>query len=76
MLECVDSAAAALRSGDAQVEPGKNRILDTHRSVVLGWLAVRETLRREGREGLANEVGRFLTGMPPRRTEQERNGFG
>jgi hypothetical protein len=71
MRERVESAAAALRSGRAQVEPGKNRILDTRRSVIRGWLAVRETLLGEGREELANEVERFLAGMPPAQTEYE-----
>jgi hypothetical protein len=67
----VESVGAALRAGNREIEPGRARILETRRSVVQGWLAVRESLRAEGREGLANEVGRFLTGMPPPRTERE-----
>jgi hypothetical protein len=66
-----ESVAVALRVGRTEIEPGRARILDTRRSVVQGWLAVQESLRAEGREGLANEVGRFLTGMPPPRTERE-----
>jgi hypothetical protein len=54
-----------------QIEPGKAQILDTRRSVVRDWLGVRETLRADGREGLANEVERFLKGMQPPQTECE-----
>ena len=71
MRERVESVAAALRAGGIRVEPGKAQILDTRRSVVRGWLGVRETLRADGREGLANEVERFLKGMPPPQTERE-----
>lgn len=67
----VESVGAALRAGSMQIEPGKAQILDTRRSVVRDWLGVRETLRADGREGLANEVERFLKGMPPPQTECE-----
>ncbi len=65
------SVAAALRVGGTQVEPAKAQMLDTRRSVVRGWFGVRETLRAIGREGLANEVERFMWGMPPPQTERE-----
>ena len=66
-----ESVAAALHAGNVQVEPGKNRILDTRRDVVRHWLGVQEALRAEGREGLADEIERFVAGMPPPRTERE-----
>ncbi|MEJ0084495.1 MAG: relaxase/mobilization nuclease domain-containing protein [Pseudomonadota bacterium] len=66
----VESVVAALRSG-VQGELGKTQILDTRRSVVRGWLGVREALRADGREGLANEVERFIRGMPTPQTEHE-----
>jgi len=66
-----ESAAAALRAGNMRVEPGKRRILDTRRDVIRHWFGVQEALRAEGREGLANEVERFIAGMPPPRTERE-----
>jgi hypothetical protein len=71
MRERVETVGAALRAGGIQVEPGKAQILDTRRSVVRGWLGVYETLRAGGREGLANEVERFVIGMPQPRTERE-----
>ena len=67
----VESVAAALHAGNMRVEPGKNRILDTRRDVIRHWLGVQKALRAEGREGLANEVERFVAGMPPPRTERE-----
>ena len=67
----VESVGAALQAGKMEIEPGRARILETRRGVVQGWLTVRESLRAEGREGLANEVGRFLTGMPSPLTERE-----
>ncbi len=66
-----ESVAAALHAGNMRVEPGKNRILATRRDVVRHWLGVQEALRAEGREGLADEVGRFVASMPPARTERE-----
>ncbi len=71
MRERVESVVAALRAGGTQVEPGKARMLDTRRSVVRGWLGVREELRVGGREGLANEVEGFIRGMPAPQTERE-----
>lgn len=66
-----ESVAAALHAGNMRVEPGKNRILDTRRDVIRHWLGVQEALRAEGRAGLADEVERFVAGMPPPRTERE-----
>lgn len=67
----VESVAAALHAGNMRVEPGKSRILDTRREVIRHWFGVQEALRAEGREGLADEVERFIAGMPPPRTERE-----
>jgi hypothetical protein len=69
--ERVESVAMALQAGKIKLEPGKARLLDTRRSVVQGWLDIRETLRAEGRDGLAHEVGRFLRNMPQPQTERE-----
>jgi hypothetical protein len=67
----IESVAAALHAGNLRVEPGKSRILDTRRDVVRHWLGVQKALRSEGREGLADEVRRFMAGMPPPQTERE-----
>lgn len=67
----VESVAAGLRSGNLQVEPGKDRMLNTRRAVIGRWAGVQESLRAEGRFGLADEVERFMAGMPPPRTARE-----
>jgi hypothetical protein len=46
-------------------------MLDTRGEVLGRWSEVENALRAEGRVGLANEVGRFMAGMPPPRTERE-----
>lgn len=71
MRERAESVAAALQAGNMRVEPGNNRILDTRQDVVRYWLGVQKALRAEGREGLADEIQRFVAGMPPPRTERE-----
>lgn len=65
------SVAAGLRAGNVQVEPGKSRTPRSCREVLGRWVRVQDALRAEGRVGLANEVERFITGMPPPRTERE-----
>lgn len=65
------SVAAGLRAGNLQVEPGKRLMLDTRREVMGRWSEVQDVLRAEGRVELANEVERFMAGMPPPRTERE-----
>lgn len=71
MRERAESVVAEMRAGGSHIEPGKDRILSSRRSVVRGWLGVRETLRADGREALATEVDRFMAGMPPPQTERE-----
>lgn len=71
MRERVKSVVAALRAGGTPAEPGKAQMLDTRRSMIRGWLSVRETLLADCREGLANEVERLIRDMPPPLTESE-----
>jgi len=71
MRERAESVAGALRTGNIQVEPGKAQLVDTRHTVVRGWLGVSELLRAYGRHGLAQDVERFVRGMPPPQTECE-----
>jgi hypothetical protein len=71
MRDRSDSVVAEMRAGGSHLEPGKDRILSSRRSVVRGWFDVRETLRADGREGLAKEVERYMVSMPPPQTERE-----
>jgi hypothetical protein len=67
----VASVAAALREGTVQIESAKSHLLETRKNVVRGWLDSSDALRIEGRHGLAHEIGHFLKGMSPPRTERE-----
>jgi hypothetical protein len=67
----MESVGTELRAGGIHYEQDKMQALDTRRNVVRGWLGVREALRANNREGLANEVDRFLSGMPSPWTERE-----
>jgi hypothetical protein len=69
--ERATSVAVALRAGAMQTEPSKAQMLNTRRSVLRGWLGVRETLRADGKEGLASELEQFLMRMPQPLTERE-----
>jgi hypothetical protein len=71
MRSRVDSVRDSLRAGCNPTEPAKVQIVENRRVVVRGWLSIREALHADGREGLASEVDRFLTRMPPPMTERE-----
>jgi hypothetical protein len=60
-----------LHAGNIQVESGKDRLLDTRKSVVRGWLGLRHALRADGRDGLSREVERCLKGIQQPWTERE-----
>jgi hypothetical protein len=71
LQERAESVASALRAGNIQVEPGRAGLVNTRRAVIRGWLGLSESLRVNGREGLAQDVQRFLKNMPPPLTERE-----
>lgn len=64
-----EALAAELRGGRPQ--PGKAKLVMTRKLVEERWLAIRASLIEEGRQDLAEEVGRFLDAMPPPRTGRE-----
>jgi hypothetical protein len=45
--------------------------MDTRRTVLRGWIGLRDTLRADGRDGLARDVEVYLKVMPPPQTERE-----
>ena len=57
--------------GEIKPEPGKTELLETRYRVVRGWNAIADDLARQGQAGLAEEVRRFVTQLPPVRTERE-----
>ena len=65
------SVARAMRAGNTLVESGRPRLLDTRRIVEKGWHGLRDSLRADGKGGLAHEVECYVKGMPPPQTERE-----
>jgi hypothetical protein len=65
-------ATAELLRGAPLVEAGKKRLIETRQRVKAGWLAVSDTLIRQGHSLFASEVRRFADAMPNVRTDTER----
>ena len=57
--------------GEIKPEPGKTELLETRRRIVRGWNAIADYLTQQGQADLAQEVRRFITQLPPVRTERE-----
>jgi len=64
-------AALVMELRGGRQEPGKAKLVTTRKLVERQWLAIRASLIEEGRQELAEEVGRFLDAMPPPRTGRE-----
>jgi len=71
MRERVEAVARELNAGKLQIEPGKEKLLRTREEVRLAWLAVSDTLSRDGHPELAMQVRRFAEQMPRPGTEKE-----
>lgn len=57
--------------GEIKPEPGKAELLETRYRILRGWNAIADDLARQGQADLAQEVRRFVTQLPPVRTERE-----
>ena len=64
-------ARAMTPRGEISPEPGKAQLLETRLHVVRGWNGVADDLARQGQSELALEVRRFVTRLPPPRSERE-----
>ena len=67
----VEAVARELNAGKLQIEPGKEKLLRTREEVRRGWLAVSETLSRDGQPELATRVRRYVEELPRPGTEKE-----
>ncbi len=59
------------RDGEIEPEPEKTQLLETRRRIVRGWNEVADDLVRQGEAELALEVRRYVTQLPPVRTDRE-----
>jgi hypothetical protein len=63
---------AQLRRGGLETEQGKAKLLETREQVLRGWHAIAEKLLMNGDGRLAEQVWKFIGGMPPVATDNER----
>ncbi len=66
-----EAVAAELLRSYVRAEPGKRTLVETRRQVEDGWRSVGSLLAKNGRPDLADEVRRFVEGMPAVRTDRE-----
>jgi predicted transcriptional regulator len=60
-----------LLSGKLRAEPGKQTMVNTRTEVDMGWWKVSEILAAQGQRKLGEEVMRFVSRMPPPRSDRE-----
>lgn len=65
------AVVSELRRRGPREKPGKVKLVHTRKEVERRWQMIRASLLREGRQELAEEIGRFLDSMPPPRTTTE-----
>jgi hypothetical protein len=67
------AAVAREMTPDGEIKPelGKAELFETRYRIVRGWNAIADDLSRQGQADLAQEVRRFVTQLPPVRTERE-----
>jgi hypothetical protein len=63
---------AQLRGGGLDSEPGKAKLVGTRETVLRGWHAIAEKLLMDGDGRLAEQVCKFIGGMSPVATDNER----
>jgi hypothetical protein len=68
----VQRVVAQLRCGGLDREPGKAKLVETRETVVRRWHAIAEKLLMDGHGRLAEQVWKFIGGMPPVATDNER----
>jgi hypothetical protein len=66
-----EAIAAELSEGGIRAEAGKESLLETRRQVMHGWLQTARHLAQDGVPELAEDVRRFVSAMPPPRTNRE-----
>jgi hypothetical protein len=60
-----------LRSGGIKPTPGKEKLLETRRTVRAGWLDAADELAAGGHKGLADQIRAFVRQMRPAYTTDE-----
>ena len=71
MRSRAETVARELAGEGLRPPPGQRALLDTRRTVLMGWHALADILERDGSRQLAGAVRRFAETMPPPMTEKE-----
>jgi hypothetical protein len=72
LSERVQRIAEELRDGGPKPNPGKTKLLETRRDVIVGWNAAADALLAAGQGALAEKIWGFLSGMRRSLTTDER----
>ena len=67
----VEEVGRELLRGNVNAERGKETLIETRKEVERGWWGVSEILAAQGQRDLAAEVERFVSRMPPPRSDRE-----
>ena len=67
----VEEVGRELLRGKVNAERGKETLIETRKEVERGWWGVSEILAAQGQRDLAAEVKRFVSRMPPPRSDRE-----
>jgi Relaxase/Mobilisation nuclease domain len=67
----VEQVGRELLRGKVNAERGKETLIETRKRVERGWSAASEILAAQGQKDLAAEVKRFVSRMPPPRSDRE-----
>ncbi len=67
----IDVKEKLLRTGTVR-DPFHNKLLETRRAVISGWLGIADTLNQQGETILAAEVRQFVRHLPKVLTDRER----
>lgn len=70
MAKRVHDVVGELKAGKLD-QSGAARLQQTRREIVRGWYAVRDVLAAEGKHQLADQVSRFVSQMPPPRSDKQ-----
>ena len=67
----VEEVSREISIGRLRNEPGKETLIETRKAIERGWREASEILAVQGQTGLAEEVKRFVSRMPPPRTDRD-----
>jgi hypothetical protein len=67
----VEEVGWEISKGILRNEPGKETLIETRKAIERGWWEASEILAAQGQRELAQEVRRFVSRMPPPRTDRD-----